>query len=116
MNILDTSNLSTYVKVLLIKDDEVQKRRRSSLQKCSHDASNVFNFNEEYIFQIASLDSIDEITVSFTVTCRDAQGHSLTLGKANVGSLTYTEGQGLLHWQEMLKFRPQWVTQFLNIA
>ena len=114
-SILDLSNLSTYVKVLLITNDEVQKRRRSSLQKSSQDDSNTFCFNEEYIFPITASDKIDEVTVTFTVTCRDAQGHSLTLGKANVGSLTYAEGTGLLQWQHMLEIPSQWVTKSLTI-
>ena len=114
--ISDLSNLSTYVKVLLIANDEVQKRRRSSLQKCSPEESNAFYFNEEYIFPITASDAADQVTVTFTVTCRDVQGHSLTLGKANVGSLTYADGPGLLQWQHMLESPSQWVTKSLNIT
>ncbi len=107
-------NLSAYVKVLLISEDQVQKRRRSGSQKWSE--TNSFVFNEEYIFPVPVSDGLNEVTVVFTVTCRDSQGHSVTLGKANTGPLSYAEGPGLLLWQEMQEFPAQWFAQSLSIA
>ncbi len=103
------------MKVLLIRNDEVLKRRRSTLQRCSDETDPIFHFHEEYIFTLDSTEMLDDITITFTVICRNVQGHSTVLGKVNVGSVTYAERKGLYHWQKMIEVPNECLSEWHDI-
>ncbi len=101
--------------MLLIRNDEVLKRRRSTLQKCLDESDPIYHFHEEYIFPLDSTEMFDDLTITFTVICRNVQGHSTVLGKVNLGSVTYAEGKELLHWQQMMEFPNECLSEWHSI-
>lgn len=45
---------------------------------------------------------LENVTLVFTLYVRDVKGISTMVGRTSVGSITYSSGSGLAHWNDML--------------
>ena len=88
---------SVYVKITLISENKVMSRRKTPMAVVADKIK--FYDVQKFSLQILMLENV---TLVFTLYVRDSKGMSTMIGRTNVGSITYSSGTGLSHWNDMM--------------